>query len=322
MQLLSVLIVLLGICCSNSTALAGSVLDRVKRRGTVYCGSVQRPGLAELSDPENWTGLNVDICRAIATAVLGSAQAFKYHKYDSKKDFDAIRSQQDDVYFLTGSEIKEQKLAGLILPIAPVFISSYAVMVPSNSFEHHLSDLTGKSICFLIGSSVERTLESYFEVHRQNWLRQAFSEDGEMIDAYNVQHCHAIAEELTTLARIRVSDPGVNHLSSRILPEPLRVFPVFATTGTQDGQWSSIVAWTISTLIGDQQQKRESRWYTQELGTMLVDAPELGLDPQWQNRVLTTVGNYGDIFNRNLGEDSSIKLEQNFNGCLMTPLVE
>ena len=116
-----------------------------------------------------------------------------------------------------------------------------------------------------------------------------------MNDAYNVQSCHAIAGEITTLAATRL-DPGVNHLSSRILPEPLAVFPVMAATGTDDAQWSSIVAWTVHTLVSA--ERPETRWYAGGAGAMPIAAPELGLDKEWQRRVLTAVGNYGDIFER------------------------
>ncbi|MHC5833422.1 MAG: hypothetical protein ACYT04_99890, partial [Nostoc sp.] len=92
-----------------------------------------------------------------------------------------------DVYFLTGSEINEQKLAGKLLPGPTVFVESHAVMVASTSAAHHVSDLAGESICFMIGSSVERSLTAYFGTLQKNWLRRAFSEDGEMIDTYNVQ---------------------------------------------------------------------------------------------------------------------------------------
>ena len=316
---------LLGTFCPISVAQSASVTERVKARGVVRCGSVERPGLARSVGQGRWTGFNVDICRAIAVAVLGSADRIQYHGYETPKDFDAVRHQQDDVYFLTGSEIDEQNLAGKVVPGPTVFVESQAVMVASTSTVRHVSDLAKDSICFLIGSSAERSLGAYFGAIHQNWLRRAFSEDGEMLDAYNVQNCHAIAGEISTLATLRL-ESGAKRLSSRILPEPLTVFPVIAATGTNDGQWSAIVAWTVHTLVSA--ERPETRWYAGSAGAMPVAAPELGLDKNWQRRVLAAVGNYGDIFERHLGRRSPLGLDSGLNanqldgGFLLSPFLE
>ncbi len=325
MRLLSLLLLLSSFYCSISSAGAVSIVERVKVRGSVRCGSVARPGLASLDNKGRWYGLNVDVCRAIASAVVGSPDRVEYHSYDTPNDFDTIRNRQDDVYFLTGSEIETQKLAGRVVPGPTVFVESNAVMVPFTSTVRHVSALAGDSICFLIGSSAERSLEAYFDALHQNWIRQAFSEDGEMVDAYNVQSCHAIAGESTTLASSRL-DSGVNRLSSRILPEPLVAFPIMATTGTDDAQWSAIVAWTVDTLLSA--ERPETRWYAGGAGAMPISALELGLDKDWQRRVLKAVGNYGDIFERHLGKGSSLKLDRGLNanqfrgGLLLSPLLE
>ncbi|MEH1843301.1 MAG: hypothetical protein V7L20_32340 [Nostoc sp.] len=325
MRFVLVFLTLFSVCCSISDAQAGSVIKRVKERNVVRCGSVERTGLATSADPGGWSGLNVDICRAIAAAVLGSSDRIEYHEYETPKDFDAVRNQQDDVYFLTGSEIEEQKLAGKLLPGPTIFLESNAVMVASTSAAHHVSDLAGKSICFMIGSSVERSLTAYLGALHKNWFRRPFSEDGEMIDTYNVQNCQAIAGEITTLAKIRL-DPGVNRLSSRILPESLTNFPVIAATGTEDGQWSALVAWTVHTLINA--ERPETHWYAGGAGAMPIFAPDLGLDKEWQRRVLASVGNYGDIFNRHLGKGSLLKLDRGLNanyfrgGLLLSPFLD
>ncbi len=325
MRILSILLPLLLVCCSISGATAGSIAELVKARGFVRCGSVERPGLASAGGNGRWTGLEVDICRAVAAAVLGAPERIEFHKYETPKDFDAVRNQQDDIYFLTGSEIAKQKLAGKVLPGPTVFVESHAVMAPVNSAAQHVDDLAGNGICFNVGSPVERTLNAYFDTIHKKWVRRGFNEEGEMNDAYNVQSCHAVAGEITTLASVRL-DPGVNHLSSRILPETLAVFPVMAVTGTGDAQWSSIVAWTVHTLVSA--ERPETRWYAGGAGAMPIAATELGLDKDWQHRVLTAVGNYGDIFERNLGKGSGLKMDRGLNanniggGLLLSPFIE
>jgi general L-amino acid transport system substrate-binding protein len=325
MRFLSIVLVLLSIGWSLSSAGAGAVLKRVKTNGYVRCGSVTRPGLAGLDGRGRWTGLEVDVCRAVAAAVLGSPDAIEYHAYETPKNFDAVRNQQDDLSFLTGSEINAHQLAGKVLPGPTVFIESHAVMVPDNAAARHVGDLAGDSICYMIGSPVERSLAAYFDGLHESYIHRAFSENGEMVDTYNAQNCHAVAGEITDLASTRL-DPGINHLTSRILPEDLAVFPIMAVTGTDDGQWSAIVAWTVHTLISA--ERPGSRWYAGGAGAMPINAPQLGLDPGRQKRVLAAVGNYGDIYKRNLGTGSAFKIKRGLNtnqidgGLLLSPFLE
>ena len=322
---LPALMVMLTICAFTCEARAGSVLAGIRARGTVRCGSVERPGLAGASGQGRVSGLNVDVCRAVAAAVLGSPDRIEYRLYRTPKDFDAVRLGRDDLFFLTGSEIREERLAGKLLPGPAVFVESDAVLVPTGSAARRVGDLAGDGICFMIGSSAERSLEAYFETLRKVWLRRAFSEYGEMNDAYNAQSCHALAGELTALAAPRF-DPGVNRLASRLLPDPLVSFPVLAATGTGDAQWSAVVAWTVHTLVSS--ERPEARWYAGAAGAMPIEAPELGLDQDWQRRVLAAVGSYGAIFERNLGAGSPFRLERGPNashslgGVLVSPFLE
>ena len=146
-----------------------------------------------------------------------------------------------------------------------------------------------------------------------------------MVDAYNARNCHAVAGEITTLASYRLNG-GVNRLQSRILPEPTTSFPLIAATGTGDGKWSLVVAWTIATLISG--ERPETKWYAGGAGAMPIDAPEAGLDKGWQQRVLAAVGHYGDIFERNLGKGSPLQLERGLNanqangGLIMGPFLD
>lgn len=321
-RFLSIVLCVLIVCCCASAAGAGSVLARVKARGVVRCGSVKRPGLAETDGRGHWTGLHVDVCRGIAAAVLGSGDRIEYRGYETPEQFDALVN-EDDVFFLTGSEIGEHKLAGNIVPGPTVFVESHNVMVPSASAVRSVSDLEGDKICFLTGSTTERSLSAYFDALHKGWLHMPFSEEGEMNDAYDVQHCHAIVGEITTLAATRNDAHGP---MSRILPEPLSVFPITAATRTIDGQWSAIVAWTVITIISA--EKPQTQWYGGGANAMPITAKELGLDARWQSRVLSAVGNYGDIFERHLGKSSRLKLDRGLNatqsggGVLLCPFLE
>ena len=137
-----------------------------------------------------------------------------------------------------------------------------------------------------------------------------------MVDAYAAQNCEAIVGEITDLAAIR-DRAEVRRLGSRILPETLSDFPVIAATGTVDAKWSGLVAWTVYSLISGERQ--ESRWYSGGAGAMPVGGPELGLTEGWQMVVLKAVGNYGDIFRRNLGAGSPLNLDRGIHGNRVEP---
>ncbi len=319
------LALLIGLLGPTADAQPGSVVGRVKARGAVRCGSALRPGLSEPDGRGEWRGLEVDVCRAVAAAVLGSPEKIVYRTYETPKEFEAVREGEDDLFFLSGTEIHEEKLAGRILPGPAVFVESVAVMVPSSSPARHVSDLAGESVCFVIGSSAERSLSAVLGKASTKWLPRPFSEEGEMQDAYNAQNCHAVAGELTSLASYRLSG-GVNRLKSRILPEPLAAFPIVAATGTEDARWAQIVGWTVATLISG--ERPETDWYAGGAGAMPVLTPEAGLDAGWQRRVLAAVGHYGAIFERNLGQGSPLRLERGLNanqlqgGLMLSPFLE
>ncbi len=191
-----------------------------------------------------------------------------------------------------------------------VFVESQNVMVSTKSPVHHVEGLAGDGICFMIGNPVEQSLNAYFGGLHKNFFHRAFSEYGEIVNTYRVQNCHALAGEITYLALTRLN-PGINHLSSRILPESLAVYPVMAATGVSDTEWSAVVAWTVDMLISA--ERPQTAWSNTGAAAMPVVAPGLGLGKGWQDRVLKEVGNYGDIFSRNLGKESPLKLNRGLN---------
>ena len=323
MRLATALIVL-SLIGGVSTCAAGVVLDRVKARGSVQCGGFERPGLATAAN--TWQGLEIDICRAVAAAVLGDASKISFHGYQGAAEAQLLANGADDVAFLTGTEIQSHHLGGRIIPGPAIFIESHALMIPAAAPERHVTELAGDAgICFMSGSPLERSLPAFFEAHARRWRPVPFSEDGEMLDAYNVQRCHAVAGEVTTLAARR-HERGVNNLASRILPEPLLTYPILATTGTQDGAWSAIVAWTAYTLIAA--DRPPGKWLTGGADAMPAPLAELGLSPGWQARVVKAVGTYRDVLERNLGSGSALRLPPGPNaapadgGQLPGPVIE
>jgi general L-amino acid transport system substrate-binding protein len=323
--MIRVFVIALLFALQASVADAGSVIDRIKAQGVIRCGGEPRPGLVQVSRGGRAAGIFLDICRAIGAAVLPPAGRLEFHQYESSKAYDAVRKGTDDIFFLSGSEVIEENLAGKVLPGAVVFYETTAIMVPEKSNVRHLADLADKPICFSQGSDAHRNLEAWFAAHHLDFNRMGYQEDVELYDTYNAQVCRGLAAESTTLVEVGL-DGGVNDLHSRIVPEPLAVIPIFAATGTQDAEWSAIVTWVIHTII--RAEVPQAKWAAGGLDSIPLEAPELGLQKGWQKRVIDAAGNYGDIYRRNLGETSPYKLPRGINalwqngGLLSAPYLD
>jgi general L-amino acid transport system substrate-binding protein len=275
------------------------------------CGGVERPGLINMEPNGQAHGLELDLCRAIASVVLGPDGRLEFTRYDSEKAFAAARAGHDDVMFLTGREMVENGLTGQVIPGPSIFVETTAVIVQEDSPYPHLADLAGKPICYAQGPHAEYHLQDWFAAHKLAFVPMGFQEDVEMNDGYKVSYCHALAGEATTLADTAHS-PEMGSKQSRFLPETLAAYPILATTGVRDGELAAIVAWTVETL--KRADAPESYWVRGGVASMPVEAPALGLEKGWQKKLVDLVGSYGQIFDRNLGAQSELKLERGLNG--------
>jgi general L-amino acid transport system substrate-binding protein len=302
-------------------AWAGPTLDRVKASGTIRCGAVARPGLLDQKAEGTPGGLLVDLCRAIGVAAAGSSVTVRATVYDSDNSYDEVRAGRDDVFFLSGAEIVEQRLADFVAPGPPVFHQTIALMAAGDSAARRPDDLANQSICFLQGDASHHRLEAYFAAKHLPFIRMGYQEEDEMRDAFDAQQCRAMAGEATTLAAARRKG-GKTLRSARILAEPLASFPIFVATAPSDGAWTALAFWTVDMLIDADRPKRD--WAAGGLDGLPIDAPALGLAQGWRERVLAATGGYAEIFRRNVGDASPLDLPLGPNalaseGGLMAP---
>lgn len=306
-------------------ASAGPILDRIRADGVVRCGGVERPGLIAVEDGGKAAGLELDLCRAVASVVLGPNGRLEFRRYDSEKAFAEARAGKDDISFLTGREMIDNGLTGKVIAGPAVFVETMAVMVPSDSPVQHLEQLAKHPICFALLQRAQDHLTGWFAERHLDFIRMGFQEDGEMNDAYAVNYCAGLAGETTTLADTRATGELAKS-PHRFLPETLAAYPIVAATGVQDGEWAAIVAWTIDTLV--QADTPETEWTLGGLNSLRVNAPELGLTAGWQKRLVDLIGSYGDLYARNLGDKSELKLPRGLNtpvslgGALASPYTE
>ncbi len=290
---------LLGLAAA-SPAHAGGAVERIRAEGELHCGAVERVGIAE-EPPEGPSaggavGIAVDVCRALAVAVLGPGGRVAFPLYDAPHSFDPLRSGADEVGFLTGSEIAMQDLGASMVPGPTIAISPVAVMVPDASPVRRLADLSGQTFCVMIGSAPQRALEAAVGTLHLSIARLAFEEDVEMLDAYNVGRCGAAVGEAGYLAGMRQT-PGVRRLASRLLPETLAADPIVAVTDRADGAWAADVAWVFDALL--LADAPAGAW--QSTGKDALPVRQIpGLRSGWQAEVVAAVGGYAAIVRRNL----------------------
>lgn len=319
LTLLAAAFTLLGVAAARP-AHAGT-LEQVRAAGVLRCGSAIRPGLAFPAPDHSWHGLNVDLCRAIAAAVIGPGARVEFNGYALAKDYARIRHGADDVAFLTTTELFANQLIGAVLPGPVVFHEATSVMVPDTSTVRHVADLGTTMVCTEPGTPAERNLRSYAAAHGWTVNLSEWMELEEMMDAYAVGRCPAVVGEATGLAALRLPEAGGQ--ASRILPEPLAVTPVMAATGVADGRWASVVAWTLDTVL----------WASQphplpDAQTLALPGAWLGLDPDWQAHALAAAGDIAAMRQRSLGADSSLGLPPGLEagwqqgGLLAAPAVE
>ncbi len=245
----------LGAAClilAASTLPAGaeavSILDKVTRAKTLVCAAEARPGFADADDKGQVTGMALDLCRAVARAVIGPDATVRLTMPETDASFAAIAQGDADITFLSDETITQHGLAPALIPGETVFIDPVALMVPAASGVQLPADLAGHTICLITGSAGQRALEERLGALQPGILRQAFREDVEMLDAYNVGRCDATVDETSRLAEMRHT-PGINHLQSRILPAPLALIEVLASTPVQDGPWASLIGWKLREIM-------------------------------------------------------------------------
>ena len=312
-----------------AAAAGGSVLDRIRHEDVLQCGGVVRPGLAFAAQDGTWHGLEVDLCHAIAVAALGVPGKFAFHGYaEAPASYDRLRHGDEDLAFLTGSEILAQGLLASIVPGPPVFFDTTGVMVHAAFNANWLGDLNGKRVCVEPGTGPERVARAAVAATARVVRRPLavtfvpFQEAGEMLDGFYNGHCDAIVDYSTRLAVLRLQADAAGH-PARLMPTAIDADPLLAATPLADGQWTAIVAWAVATLQLADQRHGSNAVPSDATDALPLDGTALGLAADWQAAMLAANGSYGEMFDRNLGSSSRLDMPKLLNGLslggLFTP---
>lgn len=298
-------------------------LDTVKSKGMLTCGV--NPTLAGFGMPDdkgNYTGLDVDFCRAMAAAIFGDPTKVKFIALNAKDRFTALQSGEIDVLSrnTTWTSSREATLGLLFGP--PNYYDGQGFMVRKKLGVSSAKDLNGASICVQQGTTTELNLADYFRTNGMKYESVAFAGEDETLKAYESGRCDAFTTDASGLyaERLRLINPD-EHM---VLPEIISKEPLAPSVRQGDDQWFDVMRWTqfamlIAEELGvtsknvDDMMKSENPDVRRLLGVEGETGKSLGLPNDWAYKIVKTVGNYGEVFDKNVGEGSPLKIKRGLN---------
>jgi general L-amino acid transport system substrate-binding protein len=298
-------------------------LDTVKQRGQLVCGvNVGLPGFGAADDKGVWSGLDVDYCKATAAAVLGDAGKVRYVPTTTKERFTALQSGEIDVLNRnTTWTLSRDSSLGLSF-VGVNYYDGQGFMVKKSAGVKSGKELGGATVCVQTGTTTELNLADFFRINKLQYKPLVFEKMDEALRAYQANRCDAFTTDASQLYSVRLltSNPD-EHI---VLPDIISKEPLGPAVRQGDSQWFTIVRWVHFALLNaeelgvSQANVEEMRNSTHPdvkrlLGKEGDFGKGLGLDNDWAYRIVKQVGNYGEIFERNVGSGSRLKIARGLN---------
>jgi general L-amino acid transport system substrate-binding protein len=315
----------LGVVALSVSALSASAatLDDVKAKGFVQCGVSQ--GLPGFSNPDsagNWTGIDVDLCRGVAAAVFGDATKVKYTPLSAKERFTALQSGEVDVLSrnTTWTATRDTTLG---LNFAGVnYYDGQGFMVRKDLGVKSALELSGASVCTNTGTTTELNVADYFASNKLEYEIVAFEKADEVVAAYDAGRCDVYTTDASGLyaQRLKLTNPA----DHTVLPEIISKEPLGPVVRQGDDQWFNLVKWThyamvnaeelgITSANADEMKGSENPAIKRVLGVDGEFGAALGVGNDWAYNIVKQVGNYGEVFNRNVGPDTPLAISRGTN---------
>jgi general L-amino acid transport system substrate-binding protein len=323
MKKLSTLIFLFALTIAT-VAHAGTTLDKIKSSGSLSCGiNTEEPEYSTQDAHGNHSVFDMDICKAAAVAVLGPNAKYTIKLYRDEQDALKALKSGEIALLATGSpNYINSTNAGLGFT-APIFYDYQGFLVNKTMDLHSPKELAGKKVCFLGGTELEIQLQGYMKREKIDALPFSFQEEGEMEAAFITRNCAAISADVSQLAYEQIAFKGMAR-NFEIWPDVVAPDPLAPTYRLDDPQWAAIVNWTVQALIQAEQSgvtqgnlaeslKSDDPVTRRLLGSWRGYGQYLGLDDAWAANVIAAVGNYGELFERDLGAKSKMKLARGQN---------
>ncbi len=314
----------LAIAMTPRGAAADATMDAVKKRGAVICGvNGNRAGFSALDSKGQWQGMDVDACKAVAAAVLGDKEKVQFVKTTTQTRFTALQTGEVDVLTrnVTWTLGRDAKLG--IDFVAPTFYDGQGFMVNKSTGAKSVKDLGGATVCVLPGSTSEKVAADVFKANGLKYTPVVIESKKELNTAFFGGRCDVHVQSTSGLSSARATVAS-NPKDYVILPGIYGKDPMGPVVRQGDPKWRDIVAWTVYAMIEaeesgvtsknvDEMRKSKDANISRLLGTKGKLGPALGLDSDWAYRIIKQVGNYGEVFDRNVGKGSPLGLSRGIN---------
>ena len=298
-------------------------LKKVKERGALICGVTQGlPGFSVPDDKGNWTGFDVDFCRAMAAAIFNDTTKVKFSPLAAKDRFTALQSGEIDLLArVTSWTLSRDTSLGFNFA-AVTYYDGQGFLIRKSLKVNSALELNGASICTQTGTTSELNLSDFFRTHKIKYELVAFATADEVVKAYDTGRCDVFSTDLSQLyaERLKLTNPN-DHI---ILPEIISKEPLAPVVRHGDDQWLDVARWTHFAMINAEELgvssknigdslKSDRPDVMRLLGTEGNFGEQLGLTKDWAERIVRLVGNYGEVFERNLGAGSRLGIARGIN---------
>ena len=308
----------------SATAHAGKTLDAVKAKGYVQCGvSTGLPGFSAADEKGQFTGLDVDVCRAVAAAIFGDAGKVKYSPLTAKERFTALQSGEVDVLprNTTWTYTRDTSLGLNFTGVN--YYDGQGFLVTKDLGVNSALEMSGASFCIQAGTTTELNLADYFRANKMEYTPITFDTSDQTVKAFEAGRCDALTSDQSQLyaLRIKLKDPK----SAVVLPEVISKEPLGPVVRQGDDEWFNIVKWALFAMVNaeelgvtsanvdEMKAKSTDPNVRRLLGIEGVKGEWMGLPDNWGYNIVKLVGNYGEVFERNVGKGSALGISRGLN---------
>jgi len=307
-----------------ATAAQAATLDEVKARGSLNCGvNPNLQGFGAKGADGAYAGFDVDFCRAVAAAALGDPAKVSYVPLSAQERFEALKAGKVDVlarnttWTMDRETAMPLRFAGISYHDGQGFIVKKLLGVTS------ALQLSGASICFQTGTTTESNVEDFFREKDMTFVPVRFDKLDDLVTAFDEGKCDTFTTDMSGLyaVRLRLKDPD----AALVLQDVISKEPLGPAVRQGDEQWLNVVRWTLNALINaeelgitaanvdEQKAKSKNAAVQRLLGVNGTAGASMGLDADWAARTIKAVGNYGEIFDRNLGPSTPLAINRGIN---------
>jgi general L-amino acid transport system substrate-binding protein len=298
-------------------------LKRTIRRGEVYCGvNSGLPGFSIPDEKGNWTGFDVDFCRAVAAAIFDDPKRIKFIPLDASERFKELQNRKVDILSRNSTWSMSRETNNDLYFPAVAYYDGEGFMLPRARNIDSALDLNNSKICVQAGTTTQLNLADYFRANNMKYQEIKLPKLEEVIKAYDSGQCDTFTADISQLhaLRLNLSKPD-DHV---ILPDVISKEPLAPVVRQRDDDWMMIVKWTLYAMINaeelgitskniDEALKSKKPNVMRLVGTEGSYGEDLGLSKDWAARIIRHVGNYGEIYDRNVGTESKLKIPRGLN---------